>query len=242
MPRLSAYFDGPQPKIGGGLVEVPLGAGRVIFCQVRWQPELWQFRRFLGLLLWNLGVAAATDVLAGDATPTAGQASHGYPGWMRAARVDDAALQQVLSLGKRRAESYAVNMPYRQWPGWRTVETPDGRLDAAPLAGEGIVAIGLEVQSPEPRKFMQTIGGLPNPDLQTFLRLQGAGRVRAWVNSVEWGNTSLNAEGPTYVSDIDFEAGSNFVVLAWEPGAPGATLALCFENKDRRPETTFAFL
>jgi hypothetical protein len=161
---------------------------------------------------------------------------------MRAARADEAALQEILSLGKRRAESYAANMPYRQWRGWQLVASPGGRVEASAVAGEGPIVVGLEVQSPAPRKFMQTIGGLPNPDLQTFLRLEGAGRVRAWVNGAAWGQAALAPGTSATISDIDFEAGSNFVVLAWEPGALGTALALRFENKDRQPETTFAFV
>ncbi|MGQ9904639.1 MAG: hypothetical protein ACUVRU_10030, partial [Anaerolineae bacterium] len=94
----------------------------------------------------------------------------------------------------------------------------------------------------EPRKFMQTIGGLPNPDLQTFLRLRGRRQARAWVNGAPWGEVTLNPDAATYVSDIDFEAGSNCVVLSWTPADEGATLSLCFENKDRRSEATFAFV
>ncbi|MGQ9814530.1 MAG: hypothetical protein ACUVR3_05185 [Candidatus Roseilinea sp.] len=203
-------------------------------------PALWQFRRFLGLLLWNLGERTATDVLAGERTPSAGRQSEGYPAQARMARVTAPELEEILSLGKRRAESYAVNMPFRQWRGWQMVEGAAGCFNAP--AGAGLVAIGLEVICPEPRKFMQTIGGLPNPDLQTFLRLRGRGHARAWVNGALWGEVTLNPDAATYVSDIDFEAGSNFVVLAWTPTDEGAMLSLCFENKDRRPETTFAFV
>lgn len=239
MPALSRFLDAPRPKVGAGLIEVPVGAGRVIFCQMRWRPDLWQFRRFLGLLLWNLGEHTATDVLDGDHTPDAGRQSEGYPTHLRMARVSDADLSEILSLARRRAESYAVNMPFREWRGWQKVEGSAGRFQAP--AGEGQVAIGMEVICPEPRKFMQTIGGLPNPDLQTFLRLSGTGRIRAWVNGVPWGDVALVPDAIAYVTDIDFEAGSNFVVLAWTPTSQDATISLCFENKDRRPETTFAF-
>jgi beta-galactosidase len=243
MPALSQYFGASQPRPGAGLIEVPAGKGRVIFCQLRWRPELWQFRRFLNLLLWNLGVPAATDVLAGDCTPTAGRESDGYPLKLRAARgVDEPALAEILSRSKRRAESYSGNLAFRQWERWQEIAVPQGCLDTSALTGSGDVVVGLEVTCPEPRKFMQTIGGLPNPDLQTFLRLQGRGAARVWVNAKPWGEHALNADGPTYVSDIDFEAGSNFVVLAWQPEATDGTLSLCFENKDRRPETTFAFV
>ncbi len=240
MPALSRFFDGPRPKLGAGLVEVAVGAGRVIFYRMRWMPALWQFRRFLGLLLWNLGEKTATDVLAGDCTPSAGRQSEGYPPQARMARVTPQQLDEILSLGKRRAESYAVNVPFRQWAGWQRVEGAAGCFNAP--AGVGMVAVGLEVICPEPRKFMQTIGGLPNPDLQTFLHLRGSRQVRAWVNGVSWGEVTLHPEAATYVTDIDLEAGSNFVVLAWTPEGEGATLSLCFENKDRRPETTFAFV
>lgn len=239
MPALSRFFDAPRPKVGAGLIEVPLGAGRVIFCQVRWQPELWQFRRFLGLLLWNLGEHTATDILAGEHTPATGRQSEGYPDRLRMARMSESTLAEILSLAQRRAESYAVNMPFREWRGWQSVEGTAGRFRAPD--GVGLVAIGLEVICPEPRKFMQTIGGLPNPDLQTFLRLNGTGHVRTWINGVSWGQVTLDPASAVYVTDIDFEAGSNFVVLAWMPEAGDATIALRFENKDRRAESTFSF-
>jgi beta-galactosidase len=243
MPALSRFFDGPAPRVGGGLVEVPLGQGRVIFCQILWRPDLWQFRRFLGLFLWNLGLPMATDVLAGESTPTAGRASDGYPLTMRVARgLDEAALQELLALSKRRVEYCSDNMTFGQWHGWQVVETPQGVLAASQAPGQGPVVVGLQVRSPEPRKFMETVGGLPNPDLQTFLRLRGAGSVRAWVNGASWGAAELTPESTAYIADIDFEAGVNLVVLVWEPAAPEATLELRFENKDRRPEITFAFV
>jgi len=241
MPILSAMIDAPELRTGGGLVEVPVGRGRVIFSQIAWKPGLWQFRRMLGTLLWNLNGMAGTDVAAGETTPVASRQSRGYPVTLRVARCDDDALQAILSLGKRRAESYAVNMPFREWSQWHTVPTPDGRLDAGSIAGAGMVVIGMETICPEPRKFMETLGGWPNPDLQTFLRTQGRGRLRAWINSTAWGSIILSPDSPVYITDIDLEAGSNFVVLAWEPEGVAATLDLCFENKNRRPETTFQF-
>ncbi|NQT92987.1 MAG: hypothetical protein HQ559_09510, partial [Lentisphaerae bacterium] len=105
MPALSAYFDSTPPRCGNALVEVAVGQGRVLFCQVRWKPDLWQFRRFFGMLLWNLGAGGASDVLTGETTPTAGRQSPGHPATLRAARADESVLHQVLSLGKRRAES-----------------------------------------------------------------------------------------------------------------------------------------
>jgi hypothetical protein len=240
MPCLSEYFDAPPPKVGAGLVEVKVGDGRVIFCQVLWKPELWQFRRFLGLLMLNLGVAAATDVLAGATTPGA-QAGEGFPIEVRAASgLDDARFEELVGMSKRQIEHLGENFTFREWPGWKRVPTPGGKLRASD-AGMGLVAIGLEVTSPEPRKFMQTVGGLPNPDLQTFLRMEGNGKVRVWINGVAWGSFDLPARGPVYAADIDLEAGANSVLLAWEPENEKADLSLRFENKDRRPETTFGF-
>jgi hypothetical protein len=242
MPRLSAYFDGPRPRLGGALIEVPVGPGRLLFCQARWNPEWWQFRRLLGMLLWNLGAAAGSDVLAGDATPAQGGAGTGSPAELRVACLEsEALLSEALALAKRRAESYAVNMPFREWPRWRKVACPGGLLRAAALPGSGPLLLGMEVSTPVPRKFTETLGGLPNPDLQTFIRLQGAGTVQAWINGVEQPCQTLNAGAPTYLADLDFEAGSNFVLLAWTPAAPDGELALLFENKDRRPETQFRF-
>ena len=243
MRTVSEYFDGPPPRVGGALVEVPVGEGRVIFCQILWRPDLWQFRRFLGLLLWNLGVQTATDILTGPSTPTSGRASEGFPTSVRAARaLDDESLKELLSLSRRQVEHLGEAFTFREWPGWARIETPNGILSAPEVPGDGLIVLGLAVSTPEPRKMMQTLGGLPNPDLQTFLRLEGAGRVKAWVNGAPWADLSLQPGLPAYVSDIDFEAGVNCVLLAWQPNSPTDTLRLLFENKDHRPETTFAFV
>lgn len=243
MPTVSECLDGPPPRVGGGLVEVPVGDGRVIFCQILWRPDLWQFRRFLTLLLWNLGVQTATDILAGTSTPSTGLASEGFPTSARATRLaGDATLDELISISRRQVEHLGEAFTFREWPGWDRIETPDGLLSAEKVPGSGRIAIGLAVRAREARKLMQTLGGLPNPDLQTFLRLEGSGNVKAWVNGVPWAELSLQPGVPGYVSDIDFEAGVNCVLVVWRPDSPAATLRLLFENKDRRRETTFAFV
>jgi hypothetical protein len=138
-------------------------------------------------------------------------------------------------------EYCADNMTFRAWPRWQLIQTPGGQLQQDTLKGRGAVLIGMEVRCPEPRKLMQTIGGLPNPDLQTSLRLDGSGEVRVWVNSAPWGDYEVGPSSPTYVADIDLEAGSNFVLLLWRPVAAETSLTFCFENRGHNPETTFDF-
>jgi len=252
MPTVSAYFDGACPElaegeppiVGGGLVQVPVGDGQILFCQMRWRPEKFQFRRFLGLLLWNLGIAAGSDILAGDHTPLTGKRSDGYPETVRVAR--DAApetLAELLQLSVRQVEYCSDNATFRLWPGWeQTVAAPGGCLRAADLPAGEVACIGLEVHTPEPRKLVETIGGLPNPDLQTCLRLEGGGEVAVWVNGQMWGTAHIAVDAPADIADIDFEAGSNFVLLQWTPDTPDTTLNLHFENKEHQPEITFQFI
>jgi len=64
--EMNTFLSAKSLRVGGALVEVPIGEGRVIFCQMRWQPDKWQFKRFLGLLLWNLGIQAGTNPLNGE--------------------------------------------------------------------------------------------------------------------------------------------------------------------------------
>jgi hypothetical protein len=220
-----------------------VGEGQVLFCQIRWRPEKWQFRRFLGMLLWNLGVAAGSDVLAGEHTPVAGKHSDGYPEEMRIVRgIDRETLAELLQLSGRQVEYCSDNATFRLWPRWDLVRTPGGRVAASDVQGSGTIYVGLEVHSPEPRKLVETVGGLPNPDLQTFLRLSGTGRARVWVNSKLWGEDEISEDQPAEIADIDLEAGANLVLVEWEPGCSAASLGLRFENKDRRPEITFRFL
>ena len=242
MPVLSKFFDGPSPRVGGGLVEVPVGKGRVIFWQINWRPDLWRFHRILGTVLSNLGVATGSDVLAGECVVASGKASDGYPVRMRTVRAAEAGvLEEVLAFSKRHTESYSGNALFHGWPHWTVVDAPGGQVAACQVPGKGPVVIGLDIGSPGPRRIMETIGGLPNPDLQTFLRLRGSGRVRAWINTKLWADLVVESGQTAYVPDIDFEAGSNFVVLEWTPASGEASLALLFENKNRMPELTFSF-
>lgn len=243
MPTVTAYLDQDPPRVGGGLIQIPVGAGQVIICQMRWRPEKWQVRRCLGLLLWNLGVATGSDVLAGEHTPTTGKRSDGYPEAIRVvAGGEPAVLEELLQLSIRQVEYCSDNATFRAWSGWTTIDTPEGQISAGQVDGDGLIYAGLEVHTPEPRKLVETIGGLPNPDLQTFLRLTGQGRVKVWINGKLWDDVEVAGGAPAEVADIDLEAGSNFVLVQWTPDIPEATLRLRFENKDREPEITFQFM
>ena len=242
MPTLWAYFDGPEPKLGGGLVEVPVGKGRVIFCQILKRPDLFRFRRVFGAVLANVGLDTYADVLAGDSTPAGAKASDGYPESVLLAEISsDSDLQDILSKSHHHVESYAANTAFREWSGWKAADSPEGTLTCPDHVAGKRLLIGLQVATPEPRKFLETVGGLPNPDLQTFLEVQGTASIRAWVNAVEWGRMRCDPDKPAVVSDIDLEAGTNFVLLLWEDPAAGAELKLAFQNRNREPEVTFAF-
>ncbi len=238
MPLISALLDNPEPRVGGGLVEIPVGEGRVIFSQMIWNPAHYRFARTMGLLLWNLGVSVASNILHGETTPTTGKQSDGYPRKVYAVRGGQGTLQEILSFSKLTAESYSGNYLFHSWPGWQVVETP---LHAGEMNGGEPIILAMDIATPEARKLMKTLGGLPNPDLQTFLRLRGAGVVKAWVNAVPWGEVTLNPDADRFIADIDLEAGSNFVVLQWTPAHDSDNLSFDFVDKDRRPETSFKF-
>ena len=243
MPTVSAYLTADPPRLGAGLLRIPVCAGQVLICQMRWKPAKPQLRRFLGLLLWNLGIAAGSDILAGPHTPTSGKCSEGYPESVRAVRdISADALNELLQMATRQVEYCSDNATFRSWPAWQSIVAPTGRIHAAQLEGTGTIYLGIELRSSEPRKLVETVGGLPNPDLQTFLHLVGGGRVSAWVNGKLLGTVTLSEEQTAQIADIDLEAGSNLILLAWEPDAPSASLGLRFENKDRRPEITFQFV
>ncbi|MCS7222702.1 MAG: glycoside hydrolase family 2 TIM barrel-domain containing protein [Anaerolineae bacterium] len=242
MPTMSAYFDAPPPRVGSGLVQLNVGKGQILFCQVRWRPEKPQFRRLLGLLLWNLGIRTGSDILAGERTSTAHRRSDGYPRVMRVARgLDEVTLADLVDLTNRQVEYCSDNVVFRSWPGWTTIETPDGRLAASAVAGVGAIYIGLEVHSSEPRKRLQTIGETPHPDLRSFLRLRGAGHVRVWANGAFHDQGDLVQDQAVRLQSFDLEAGANLVLLAWEPEADDAVLEMRFEDGKGQPEVMFLF-
>ena len=244
MVAMSHYLDADPPPTLGALVEVPVGRGRALICQVHWRPDKWQFRRLLGTLLWNLAGARGTDILDGDTTPTSGRRSDGYPQHvLLAPDLDGAAIEVLRQASERQVEYCSDNATFLQQSHWRRADTPDGQLTARVPSDDGSpgrVVIGFQVSVPTARKLTSTLGGLPNPDLQTHLALTGGGSLQAWINGAAWPRATLE-EGRGRIADIDLEAGANSVLLVWQPPTDGGALGLCFVDKHGAPEITFAF-
>jgi hypothetical protein len=239
MPALSRCFDSEPPKSGSGMIRIPVGSGSILFCQIKLIPELWQFKRFISVLFRNLGVCSDTNILAGDCVPMSATLGKGFPEAVHITRdISHANLNELLIRAKHKSDTFdGANVLYTSWSGWFDAATPDGLIHADE---PGSILLGFVAMSPESRKFCQTVGGLPNPDLQTFMRLSGSGSVKTWVNGVLWSELTLDEGVFSYVSDIDFEAGANAVTMLWTSGKSG-DLSLLFENKDRRVETSFQF-
>jgi len=245
MVAMSAYLDADPPPTLGALVEIAVGRGRALVCQVHWRPEKWQFRRLLGTLLWNLAGAGGIDILDGDTTPTSGRRSDGYPqSVLVAVDLDDGSIETLRQASERQVEYCSDNATFLQQPHWQRAGTPDGQLTVTAPSGGGTapgrVVIGLQVSTPTARKLTSTLGGLPNPDLQTHLALTGAGSVQAWINGAAWPRATLE-DGQGRIADIDLEAGANSVLLVWEPADRHSTLGLRFVDKHGDPEITYAF-
>jgi len=239
MPALSKYFDSEPPILGSGLLRISVGHGSVIFCQVKLKPELWQFKRFISILFGNLGVCRDTNILAGDCVPMSATLGKGFPETVHiTSDISEQNLDELLTRAKHKSDTFdGANVLYTSWTGWTDADSAGGSLN---VEEPGSILVGFVAMSPESRKFCQTVGGLPNPDLQTFMRLSGLGTVKTWVNGVLWSELMLDEGGFSYVSDIDFEAGANAITMLWTCGEPG-NLSLQFENKDRRVETSFQF-
>jgi hypothetical protein len=251
MPALSAYFDGAEPEVGAGLIEVPVGLGHVIFSQIRWLPEVWQFRRLIGQLYWNLGLPIATDILEGSETPRSTWLSDGSPRQMRVARgVSAEARAELAALSNRRIEHHTENITFAAWPGWRTLATPKrqysaaGSLRARDIAavtcrGEGELLIGFQVVCPGPRKRRRLLSGEISDLQRTSLSVEGAGDLSLWINGQPVGLYALAGRKAFVIPDLDLEAGSNQVMVRWTPPNNRATLGLTFVDRHGQPEITF---
>jgi beta-galactosidase len=243
---MSAYLDADPPATLAGLTRLAIGLGQALICQVRWRPDKWQFRRLLGTLLWNLGCAVGTDLLAGETTPTAERLSDGYPESIVAARgLDEADVERLRQASERQVEYCSDNAAFLQQSEWTRIAATEGRIAANAVRGCGEMFIGFQVETPTARKLTATVGGLPNPDLQTHLALSGNGTVRAWINGRPWPSVHLQV-GPRarsigHIADIDLEAGTNSVLIGWTPDEDTDSLSLGFEDKAGSREITFAF-
>ncbi len=233
-------IKGTPVKKGYGLVEVDIGKGKIIFSQMKWKNDFMPFNRLMSQLLMNLNIAPSSKILDGEKVKGAGKVSSGYPESVRIAKnLGEEKLEEALEISTRKIEYCSDNAYFNKWENWNSVSTPKGILTDSSSSD---VLAGIVVHSPVPRKLVKSLGGLPNPELQTILQLKGRGKVDVWVNGKNYAeDEQLNIEGKTLIADINLESGSNFVLIYWKKRKGNQGLSIQFIDRQRRPETSFSF-
>ncbi len=81
--------------------------------------------------------------------------------------------------------------------------------------------------------------GGANPDVLTFLRMVGQGKVEVVLN----GETvaTLRLEGEATISDLALEAGGNHFLIRWQIPTPATTRSRFWDDIEKRQETSLAF-
>ena len=99
-----------------------------------------------------------------------------------------------------------------------------------------------QINPGKPRKLIQVEGGLPNPDLQTYLDLEGDGKSYIWINGKKYGEVELNAGKPATISGIDLEKDWNSCIIVYEPSNANIEFKHLWRNIHHVPETEFKFI
>jgi len=239
MPVVTHYlWNGPRPS-AAGLVDVPVGEGRLVLCQVPLpEGDFWKNRTFWAGLLNNLGVDAEDSLCDGPAVAPGTKNSEGHaadaPYYVNPSEELLAEMLKAAAPREHRMPNHALRNGFD----WSKRETPGGTL-TVPQDAER-VAVFLEVKPGRPRKQAPVEGGLPNPDQQTLLELYGEGTVELYVNAKAHPPVELGAEGKATVADIDLDAEWNSVLLVWKPA--GRSLRYLWRNRQGRPEVEFLFV
>ena len=240
MPVVTHYlWNGPRER-AAGLMRIPLGDGELIICQVPLPADDYpKARTFWIRLLGNMGSAVCSSLFEGQRVESGLKKSEGYPPELRYLVDPDAqTLETILKLSdttQREMPNHALRNKFH----WTLVKTPDGTLTIPHDQQAKEVAIFVPLHPGRTRKQAPVQGGLPNPNQQTLLDLQGQGEVRLIVNGKEYAKADLGFEKRATIADVELEANWNTIVLIWKPAGP--SLKLLWRNRQGQPEVEFNF-
>ncbi len=223
------------------LGRVRLGKGAIYFNQLVPPPEAPDsLRRFENRLFSALGGGLGGSVLDGDCVPSGTRNSPGHPQMMHILNVaSDPALHARLLESTRYHLENINSRPVLGFPGWAVVNRDDGLWTAEGLDIARDIYLYSLVISRVARKDVSSNLGVPNPEVLTFLRLAGHGRVDVALNGASV--AALELAGETVVSDLALEAGENHLLIRWRAPANTSALAMFWEDIEKRPETGLAF-
>ncbi len=242
---LSRFLGPEKPPRLVVLGRVRHGAGQVIFNQFApaadSPPRLQRLRHRLRVACL---VETPENPLRGDRVPAAIGTGDGRPAVFYTLNrlLDDKLIEQLQECLKPTVERMAPAAVFNLLDGWKKQEDAEGGLPAAGFDLSKPILIYCRIESPNPRKNLETNLGAPNPEALTFLDCAGDGTVEATVNQNPFPPVDLSETGAGTISDIPLEAGFNQILLVWRPNTAETILKMQWRDIMRRPETGFKFL
>lgn len=227
------------------LGRVRYGAGQIIFNQFTPDTEAPPRLHRLGhRLRLACGIEKAEDGLSGDLVPPAAFAGNGRPTvcYTLNRNLDKTLYKQLHDCLKARVERMAPESVFNLLEGWKKQEEAENGLPCSGFELDKPVLIYCRIESPTPRKNLETNLGVPNPEALTFLDCEGDGTLEAIVNQEHFPKIEMSKKGGGTISDIPLEAGFNQVLLIWHPASADTVLKMQWRDIMRRPETSFKFI
>jgi beta-galactosidase len=231
-------YGNETPPAGVILGRVPLGKGVVYINQFAPPESRPRFERFYRRLVTNLGQALPEEswFAAGLADQ---QQSTARPARLLAANIDE--VTDDMLHATRFIPDQFISIRITDYGDWTELPDAQGTCSAERFDADRPIGLYYLLVSSTPRKNMEREGGLPNPELMTFLDIIGDGEVDVYVNAHDYGTLDLS-NGSATASDITIESGRNHVLLLWKPAGPRSNIQMQWRNIMGQPETDFQFI
>ena len=252
MPVLTCFLSNGLRPYGAALIRIKSGAGQFILCQIVLpEPKHDKSRLFWSTLLNNLNISLnGTDanLLLGSAVAAASKKSDGFAKEIAyIINPGESILQEIIALSRPTEYRLPNQVLIAHFPWNRCICENDGsiipqKLDYSNGGNVKQIVFMFQINPGKPRKLIQVEGGLPNPDLQTYLDLEGDGKAYVWINGKKQGDVQLKTGKPATISGIDLEKDWNSCIIVYEPSNAKIEFKHLWRNIHHAPETEFKFI
>ncbi len=226
---------GKENRRGILLGQTLVNGRRIIFCQIRLPfAEESRSSRFWSMLLSNLR-AAKPQVLLG-----LGQGQSQRPPYPQVLHVlkDYSNEHYDKLIHFKRNQERMDTSPELSVGTWEDIKADDGQF-SLPDAGRLIVLS--YVGSPRSRKFIETIGGLPNPSHTTSIELQAGGEVEVFVETKKIFSGNLKSDQARVIPEVQLDEGRNRVLVVIKGSAAG-TFSMRWKTAAKKDEHELSFV
>jgi len=241
---ISRFLYAEKPAKAVVLGSLSLGAGRLLINQ--FVPEdttaIPRLARLSNRMRANLGQVFEGGLLDEAAVEAPREGGKGHPEKLALLNQEvSAELRQRLVDATRHSEDLFLGQPILSAARWGRVDCADGEILATGLDLSRDIYLFTGLLSPRCRKDTCSNLDLPNPEILTFLDLEGEGAVELIIDCKAKPVVEL-ADGRGMVTDISLDMGLNQVLLKWMPKSQASRLKMRWRDIQGKLECGFEFL